>query len=213
MIFGQVALLALAGLVVGELAWRATRVLPPDPPAHPPTPLLAWATRLFTAGLFAIAGWRFADDPRLLFALPYIVVLVIILVIDLEHRLILDKVTFPAMGATLLASALPVKLGPDFRSAVLGGLVALVIFALLVAVAWRIHPDALGMGDLKLAVLIGLASGFPAVLTALLAGFVAGGIIAFTLLVLRLKRMKDTMPYGPSLVLGALYALFLLPGS
>lgn len=212
-VWGPVALLALSGLLVGEVVWRATRVLPPGPPPCPPSPMLAWGTRLFTAALFAAAGWRFAGEARLLFALPYVVVLMIILVIDLEHRLILDKVTLPAMAAVLLASALPVHHGLDLRSTLLGGMVALAIFALLLAVAWRIHPDAMGMGDLKLAVLIGLASGFPAVLSALLAGFLAGGIIAIALLLLRLKHLKDTMPYGPSLVLGALYALLVLPGS
>jgi leader peptidase (prepilin peptidase)/N-methyltransferase len=101
--------------------------------------------------------------------------------------------------------------GLGLQSALLGGLLALVIFAVLLAIAWRIHPDALGMGDLKLAVLIGLASGFPLVLRALLAGFLAGGIIAIALVALRLKSMKDTMPYGPGLIAGAFYTLFVLP--
>ena len=205
--------LTLVGLLVGELAWWAARGLAPEGEQRPPSQQHAWATRLLSATLFGLAGWRFGGDSRLWFVLPYSVVLLIILVMDLQHRLIVDKVTFPAMAVVLVAS--PFWPGLGLPSALLGGLFALVIFGVLLAIAWRIHPDALGMGDLKLAVLIGLASGFPLVLRALLAGFLAGGIIALALLALRLKSMKDTMPYGPGLVAGAFYALFVLstPGA
>ena len=65
----------------------------------------------------------------------------------------------------------------------------------------------MGMGDIKLVTLIGLATGFPLALAALFIGIVIGGLAAVVLLALRKKGRKDVMPYGVFLGIGPIVAL------
>ena len=66
----------------------------------------------------------------------------------------------------------------------------------------------MGYGDVKLAAFIGLMSGFPLVIVALLVGVVAGGLAAVFLLISGLvKSRKAAIPYGPFLAVGAMTAL------
>ena len=63
------------------------------------------------------------------------------------------------------------------------------------------------MGDVKLAGLIGLVMGFPLVFVALLIGIFIGGLVAVALLLLRMKRRKDVIPYGAFLGIGPIAAM------
>ena len=65
----------------------------------------------------------------------------------------------------------------------------------------------MGMGDVKLAGLIGLATGFPLGLVALFIGIFIGGLAAVVLLVLRMKGRKDVVPYGTFLAIGPVITL------
>jgi leader peptidase (prepilin peptidase)/N-methyltransferase len=64
-----------------------------------------------------------------------------------------------------------------------------------------------GFGDVKLGALIGLIVGFPAVLTALLAGMVLGGIGAAAMLLSGRAKMRSAIAYGPYLASGAILGL------
>jgi leader peptidase (prepilin peptidase)/N-methyltransferase len=66
----------------------------------------------------------------------------------------------------------------------------------------------MGWGDVKLAAMIGAFLGWPVGPVALYLGFLVGGIVAVTLLALRVRGRKDAIPFGPSLAAGALLALF-----
>ena len=108
-----------------------------------------------------LLGWaRFADDPAALvtfwlFATYFLAVLVI----DLEHRRVLDIMSGPAALVTL---ALAGSRGlPALGNAALGGLVGFGLF-LLAAILGR---GKLGVGDIKLAGVIGLAAGYPHVVS------------------------------------------------
>jgi prepilin signal peptidase PulO-like enzyme (type II secretory pathway) len=76
----------------------------------------------------------------------------------------------------------------------------------------------LGGGDVKLALLIGLALGFPTVLWALLVGVGSGAVTAVTLLIISRRQpqkqawnRKSQIPYAPFLCLGAIIALLYNP--
>ncbi len=123
--------------------------------------------------------------------------------IDLEHRIIPNKIT--GLGA-VLALAIGLALDPSgeperlIAGAAAGG------FLLLAALA---YPGGMGMGDVKLAGMTGLFLGAavaPAILIALLAGTVVGGVI----IARRGARAgrKTAVPFGPFLALGALVAVF-----
>jgi len=65
----------------------------------------------------------------------------------------------------------------------------------------------MGAGDVKMAGLIGLVTGFPLVLIALFIGIVTGGLAAIMLLLFRKKGRKDLIPYGVFLALGPIATL------
>jgi leader peptidase (prepilin peptidase)/N-methyltransferase len=66
----------------------------------------------------------------------------------------------------------------------------------------------MGWGDVKLAALIGLVTGFPLIFLAMFLGIVGGGLTAAILLLAKLKSRKDAIPFGPFLSLAAMITLF-----
>jgi prepilin signal peptidase PulO-like enzyme (type II secretory pathway) len=164
----------------------------------------------------------FPEAGRSLGALAVLGVFLLIVVTDLEHRLILNVVVLPAAALFILLGSLDPTRGPV--KTLLGGLVGFAGFFLLYLLGGvfgravsRIRGEPLaevpfGFGDVNLAGLIGLAVGWPGVVVALLLGIFAAG--AFSLLYLgwmavRRKYSAFTpFPYGPFLVLGALAVYF-----
>ncbi|MGH2596786.1 MAG: prepilin peptidase [Actinomycetota bacterium] len=129
-------------------------------------------------------------------------------VIDLEHRIIPNKITYPALPAFAGAIVVGWVVGQDLDPvrALIGGLAyggAFLVIAFIV-------PRGLGMGDVKLTALIGLVTGslglrFVGVAAgaAILIGGI-GGIVAL----LAGRGRKSQVPYGPFLVAGAFVATF-----
>ena len=159
--------------------------------------------------VFALVAWRFGWGPWLAVYSVFCATLVLVVFVDLRHRLILDAVTYPAILAAVACAivaggAVPALLG----GAVVGA--TFLAFYLLARVLYR-SAGALGLGDVKLAVLVGLLVGWPSALTAIMVSVVAGAVAAVALLVAGRSR-NSTMPYGPNLVLGAIAALLLGPG-
>jgi leader peptidase (prepilin peptidase)/N-methyltransferase len=114
---------------------------------------------------------------------------------DLLTRRILNVVVLPASLVVIIAR---VVFAPGaLVESLVAGAVAFIVF-LVVALASR---DGIGMGDVKLAGLLGLLLGRSA-LGALLAGCVVGGIAAALLLVTRRAERRSTFAYGPYLALG-----------
>ncbi|RLC71904.1 MAG: prepilin peptidase, partial [Chloroflexi bacterium] len=120
-----------------------------------------------------------------------------IAVIDVEHELILDKLVYPACPvAFALHSVYPMGIGLSFPqslfNSLLGGAVGFLVL-LLPALIWR---EGMGWGDVKLAGLIGLATGFPGSLVALLLAILSGGVLAAILLLCGFKKRRDHLPFG-----------------
>jgi leader peptidase (prepilin peptidase)/N-methyltransferase len=69
----------------------------------------------------------------------------------------------------------------------------------------------MGGGDITLAAVLGAMLGFPQIVGGLMLGFVLGGVVGIALIVLRLRGMKSMVPYGPSLIGGALALLLIGP--
>lgn len=157
--------------------------------------------------LFGLAWFLFRGNPvYLVVACAWSVFFLTILVIDLEHRLVLNVMLIPAAIVALLLSFLTRR--PDPLSALLGGALGLVVFFLLALVG----RGALGMGDVKLAGVIGLATGYPTVIIALVGGIVLGGLSALLLLALHRATRKSYIAYAPYLSAGAVIALFRMLG-
>jgi prepilin signal peptidase PulO-like enzyme (type II secretory pathway) len=183
------------------LSWIWRRDICPHCAAARPwrAPLLEAAM----AAVFALTWLRLHASPVLMVVgWLYTVFLLVVLVIDLEHHRVLNVMTLPAALAALAFSLLPGA--PTPLDALLGGAVGLGLFLVI----FVIGRGKLGAGDVKLAGVIGLMTGYPYVTIALLAGVVLGGVVALGLLALRCATRKSYMAYAPYLAMGALIALW-----
>lgn len=174
-----------------------------------PIPRRILWVELGTALLFGLLTWQYGVSIELAVALFYSCIFIVIMVIDWEKGLILNKIVFPAIVAALVISAafsifLPdVEIVPFIGRAAVGGGIGLGIFFLIVIVT----RGGMGWGDVKLALLIGLVCGFPLVFVALLIGVILGGVVAVLLLLLKIKRRGQAIPFGPFLALAAIVTL------
>ncbi len=72
---------------------------------------------------------------------------------------------------------------------------------------WITRGRGMGSGDVPLAALIGIFNGFPYNILAIFIGFVLGSVISLVLVVTKKKTMKDTIPFGPFLIMGSVFSL------
>ena len=144
--------------------------------------------------------------------------LLAVAVIDLEHGLILDKMTapaavaalalapfWPAMGITRTFFGNSGMMGSLANSALVG--VGAFLFFLII---FLIYPGGMGLGDVKLAGVLGLLVGYPAILVAIWLSTVIAGALAVLLLLLRVRGRKDALPFGSFLAGGAYVVLLAL---
>jgi leader peptidase (prepilin peptidase)/N-methyltransferase len=130
--------------------------------------------------------------------------------IDLDVMRLPNAIVYPTyvVLAVLLstASALEGSIEPLARAAIGAVLLFVLYLALVLA-----HPGGMGLGDVKLAGVIGGALGFlsyPALLVGAFAAFVIGALVAVALLLGRRASRRTAVPFGPSMVAGALLAIF-----
>ena len=165
--------------------------------------------------LFALLGFYYGLSIGFLFVGFYASLFVLLAIIDLEHRLILNRIVYPAIGISLILAPFWSNttfnrsfIGHDsmmgtFLSSVVGGAIFFLVF-LIIALVYR---GGMGGGDIKMAGLIGLAIGLSNVPAALLISLIGGGLVAGLLLLLKVKQRKESIPFGPFLSLGAVIAL------
>jgi leader peptidase (prepilin peptidase)/N-methyltransferase len=132
------------------------------------------------------------------------VVLVLVSAIDLERRIIPNKIVLPAIAIVLTAQ---IALYPDRT---LEWVIAALGCGLFFLLPLIVYPSGLGLGDVKLAILLGAALGM-AVMGALLIGLFAGAAAAaFILFRHGTAARKATIAFGPFLAFGALFSLLFL---
>jgi leader peptidase (prepilin peptidase)/N-methyltransferase len=134
--------------------------------------------------------------------LVLVAVLVAVALIDLDHRIIPNKITAPAaVAALVIGLALRPSGVPEQLIAGAGAAFFLLVFVLA-------YPRGMGMGDVKLAGVLGLFLGREvavAILVAVLAGTIVGGAVMARLGVARGR--KTAVPFGPFLALGGVVGL------
>jgi prepilin signal peptidase PulO-like enzyme (type II secretory pathway) len=207
------AIWLVVGLAVGVgVRWLSVRLARWEKLEPGARPWQVYGPLLVTGALFGLFAWRYGATPVLLIRSLWVTVLVQVIFFDLEHRLILDRVLVPSAAAALVLSLFTPGLG-WLQALVTGVVTGLVFLAIAVLGGLVFKAEAMGLGDVKFSVLIGLILGFPAVLSAVLSGVILAGVIAIGLVLLRVRTMKDSIAYGPFLAMGALLALFRLPGA
>jgi leader peptidase (prepilin peptidase) / N-methyltransferase len=207
---------AVAGAVVGVLVNRAAGRFPwppgaavrdlvrPGPVAVRP-PLLEVGTAL----LFALTAVRFgfsAPLPAFLFLTGAGVLLA---VVDLRHRLLPNRVVLPSLAAGAALLVLPAVLDGAWPALLRGVIGAGALFAAFLVLA-LVSPRGMGMGDVKLAAVVGLYLGWlgwTAVVLGAAAGFVVQAVVAGGLLATRRIGLRGELPFGPAMLAGAALAI------
>jgi leader peptidase (prepilin peptidase) / N-methyltransferase len=233
----ELAFAAPFGLIIGSflnvIAYRLPRgesIV--NPPSHCPgcdspikpwdnIPLLSWiflrgrcrncATRispryplveLVTGVLFAAVAVSNGLNDDLAVLLPFAAMLIAVADIDLEHRIVPNKILLPMAVYGVAASAV---VRTDMLPELLIAGAAAFTFLLVAAL---IHPAGMGMGDVKLAGVMGLYLG-ASLAPALLVAFLSGSVVGIGVM---LKHgaggRKKGVPFAPFLAFGAVVALF-----
>jgi leader peptidase (prepilin peptidase)/N-methyltransferase len=159
------------------------------------------AVELATGVVFALVAVARGPEPELLLDLPFAAMLIAVADIDLEHQIVPNRILAPMAVWGIAASAVvrPDKL-PEL---VIAGAAAFT-FLLLAAL---IHPAGMGLGDVKLAGVMGLYLGLP-VAAGMLIAFFAGSLVGIGIMLRHgAGARKRGVPFGPFLALGGLVAL------
>ncbi|WP_314687817.1 prepilin peptidase [uncultured Bifidobacterium sp.] len=144
-------------------------------------------------------GWMLPD----LYLLA--AVSIVIAFIDLDHHLILNVIVYPTAVVSLLLLVLASWGTGEWTAlgrAVLAGVI-LGAFYLLLAFIW---PGGMGLGDVKLAAVLGLTLGWlgwPQLVVGAFAAFLIGGVVGVALIAARKVELRGGIPFGPSMVVGA----------
>ncbi|MFA5374580.1 MAG: prepilin peptidase [Dehalococcoidia bacterium] len=182
---------------------------------------------LTTAILFGLITWHFLShhdglSAHIAIPLIYVCIFTVIFFIDLEQQIIIiHPIVSTGIVLALIFSLFWNGFGEYWpqasiantyldgtASALLGGASGFVFMIVPYLIA-RAHykAEGIGQGDIYLGILIGIATGFPLVLLALMIGVIIGGVTAIALVALRRKKRKDMIPFGPFLSIGAVAAV------
>ncbi|WP_433354539.1 prepilin peptidase [Microtetraspora malaysiensis] len=185
----------------------------------PPLPRRPYVVEGVTAAVFGLLTWRAASPAgpldagaivpvALTAALLYAAVAGVTLsLIDWRTRRLPDAITLPSVPVLAVLLAPTGRLG----AALLSGLALAAAYAVL----WFVRPAALGLGDVKLAALVGMVTGvfgMDAVILAAVGAHVLGALYAAGLLITRRATRASEFPFGPFMLGAALLAVVLPVG-
>ncbi|HEV2070408.1 MAG TPA: A24 family peptidase [Acidimicrobiales bacterium] len=178
-------------------------------PLGPTTGTKSPVLEVTTAVLFAAVTLRLGDDWALPAFLVFVASLVAVTVIDLEHYIVPNRIVLATLVVSLPLLALAALVDGDWsslRTALLGSVAA----GLGLLVINLISPRGMGMGDVKLALVLGLYLGWfdlGHVVLGLFLGFLLGAVGGVSLIALRLRSRRDHVPFAPFLAGGAILAV------
>ncbi len=197
----------------------------PTNPSHP-----RWRyplTDISTAAMFFVAGWRFGLTWQLWPYLALFAVLVVLLVTDLEHHLLIDDLTLPALGLGSLGVLL-LSTPNGFADGMWPAFAGAGFLGFFFLASHLIYPDGMGLGDVKLAPTLGLFVGWMTndvlnslrlSLWAMITGLLLGGVIGLAYRTWARRQPEERfahhpedwipgeVPLGPFLVAGAVIVI------
>ncbi|MCZ2403235.1 prepilin peptidase [Paenarthrobacter sp. Z7-10] len=144
----------------------------------------------------------------------FVLVAVRLSVIDIRTHLLPNRIIFPACAAAGPVLVLACLLSGDAAAAARTVLAAVALWCFYLGLR-LLHPAGMGMGDVKLALLLGLDLGFlgwSQVLYGTVAAFLLGGVWGVALIVTRRGNGRTQIPFGPFMLGGALASMLLVSG-
>jgi leader peptidase (prepilin peptidase)/N-methyltransferase len=157
-----------------------------------------------TAVVFAGGVLVYGLSPLLFVRLAFACALIVLFVIDLQHRILPNVITLPGIAAGFAASLF---LPPGWLSSLIGILAGGGILFAIAEAYYRLRGiEGLGMGDVKMLAMIGAVLGWPLMLLTLVFASFAGSVIGVGLMASGRGGMQAALPFGTFLALGALVA-------
>jgi len=157
-----------------------------------------------TGVVFAGGALVYGLSPLLFVRLAFACALIVLFVIDLQHRILPNVITLPGIAAGFVAS---VFLPPGWLSSAIGILAGGGILFAIAEAYYRLRGiEGLGMGDVKMLAMIGAVLGWPLMLLTLVLASFAGSVVGVGLMASGRGGMQAALPFGTFLALGALVA-------
>ena len=197
---------ALDNVPLLSYLWLRARCRHCHTPIHWRYPVVELLGGLLAAGCVA----RFGPTAQALIAFALCAVLLTVAMIDIDHRIIPDRITLAATPLFWAASA--ALTGATWRDGLVGIGVGAGILWLVAAGYERLAGrEGMGLGDVKLMALIGAVLGWPGALFTIFAGAFYGALVGALAMVRSGRGMKTAIPFGPFLAAGALTYLMAGP--
>lgn len=168
-----------------------------------------------TATLFALAAWKFGYSLETVIYVAFFWALVVLSAIDLEHRLLPNRVVYPTfvVGWAALAAA---ALADDDPARLVDAALGMVIFGGFFFVVMFLFPKGMGGGDVKLACVLGTFLGYLGapglVAVGMFLSFLLGALFGVGLMAAQRGGRKTMVPFGPFLALGTVITIFVGEG-
>lgn len=207
----DVALIVLCaglGIAAGLAAEKcARRLLPELHTAYLPRD--GFVVAAVTGILFGAMAWRFGLTWPLPAYLFLAVAGVVLSRIDLQHQLLPNAIVFPSLLIAPALLFLDAAMEGRWGNLLLGAIGAAVMFVIYLILA-TISPRGLGMGDVKLSAVLGFYLAYLSMgllVLGMFLGFVVGAVTGGALVIAGLAGRKSSVPFGPSMIAGALLAI------
>jgi leader peptidase (prepilin peptidase)/N-methyltransferase len=156
-----------------------------------------------TAAAFLGASLHF-EPPMLYQRLIFTSAMIVLFVIDLEHRILPNVITLPGIVVGFLFSFF---MPPGWFNSLLGILLGGGVLWAIAEGYYRIRgEEGMGMGDVKMLGMIGAFLGWQAMILTLIVSSLLGSIVGVAVIALKKGDMKYALPFGTFLALGAIFA-------
>lgn len=165
-----------------------------------------------TAGAFGVLAFKIgagasfsaAQIINLLKYLLFAGCLIVVFFIDLDTKLIYDIVILPLIPLGLLIGIVDGSFFDKLLAAVIGFSIFLFIAVVGSAI---LKQDAMGGGDIKFAVVLGTFLGIKLFFVGMFLAFLFGAVISISLLIMRRRKMREEIPFGPMMSIGSFIAV------
>ena len=163
-----------------------------------------------TGILFALCYLRFGLEPATLVAALFVALLIALGLIDFDHFLLPDRITYPGIILGLLLSPLAVWTNP--LSSLVGAVVGAGVLLALIGLWYLLRGQlGMGLGDPKMMAMIGAFLGLPGMLVCLLLASLIGSALSLFLIARGSADLQTKLPFGVYLSIAGLITLFAGP--
>jgi leader peptidase (prepilin peptidase)/N-methyltransferase len=158
---------------------------------------------LTTAAVFEAGYWWYGATPLLAVRLLFACAMIVLFVIDLQHKILPNEITLPGVVVGLVLSGITGQ--PGWISSLIGIAVGAGTLFAIAEAYYRVRgEEGLGMGDVKMLAMIGAFLGWKMVLLTLVLSSISGSIVGVAILLVKKESLKYALPFGTFLAIGAL---------